>query len=160
MDTGHNGLGPGERPKLKKRYKHLMPEDRLIWEQVLTTQPDLFDWVWYDVLVGSALRLESGQPAWMDKFVEYSYRKRIDIVGRKNNTWYICEAKPRAGIVALGQIIAYTIMFLQEHAQGDQVRSMIFTDLMDEDVAPMLDFLGVDYVEVGRGLAFPLADKI
>lgn len=142
-------LGPGCLPRLQAKYPHLMPEDKAIWERYLRRGDYLPDEVWYDVRVGDAVRVPSGAPGWMDKFAEYATRKRIDVVGRYGDDFLIIECKPRAGVVALGQLVFYPWAFRREYEVPGRVRGAVFTDSVDSDVGPLMVQLGIWVVEVG-----------
>lgn len=150
-------LGPSEKPILKTRYLHLMPEDTLIWRRFIRNGQFLPDEVWYDIRVGGGIELPSGQPEWMQRFAEYSYRKRIDIVGRKGRDYYIIECKPGAGIVALGQVIYYSLAFLAEIKPPGEVIPAVITDRVDPDVLPIFNDLEIQIYEVGL---VPDADQV
>lgn len=143
-------LGPGVRPVLKVKYHHMMPEDTIIWRRFIENGSYLPDKVWYDVRVGKAVEVPSGQPEWMSKFAEYSTRKRIDMVWRKGLDYWVVEAKPRAGVVALGQVIYYSEGFRKEYQAPALIIPAIITDVVDEDVRPIFDAIGVVVFEVGR----------
>ena len=143
-------LGPGVRPVLVNKYPHMMPEDTIIWRRFIENGSYLPDQVWYDVRVGKAVEVPSGQPEWMHKFAEYSTRKRIDMVWRKGIDYWVVEAKPKAGVVALGQVIYYTEGFRKEYQVAGVIRPAIITDVVDEDVRPIFDAIGVIVFEVGR----------
>ena len=149
-DSGLSNLGLARLPEVSAKYPHMMPEDRIIWRRFVGNGLYLPDVVWYDVHVGKAVEVASGQPEWMHKFSEYSTRKRIDIVGRKGLDYWVIEAKPRAGIVALGQAVFYSLAFMEEYEHVGEVIPMVVTDVVDEDVRPILDLLGVVVFEVGR----------
>lgn len=143
-------LGPSEKPVVKSRYLHLMPEDRAIWQKFILNGEFLPDEVWYDVRVGRGIELSSGQPEWMHKFAEYSYKKRIDVVGKIGQDYLIIECKPYAGIVALGQIIFYSLTFLAEFEPRGNVIPVIITDSADPDCVSILADLGCLVFEVGK----------
>ena len=142
-------LGPSSAPVIAATYRHLMPEDTAIWRKFIRNGRYLPDEVWYDIRVGMGINLPAGRPEWMERFAEYNYKKRIDIVGRKGGTWWVIECKPAAGVVALGQIIYYTEAFRREHAGQGRVLPVIITDITDRDLLPIFQELGVLVFEVG-----------
>jgi len=143
-------LGPAQQPIILPKYKHMMPEDTLIWRQFIRNGKYLPDQVWYDVRVGHGIQVPTGQPNWMHKFAEYSYRKRIDIVWRKSLDYWIVECKPFAGIVALGQVIYYGVAFELEYRPERAVGRAIITDQVDPDLVDLFESLGVVVFEVGK----------
>lgn len=143
-------LGPSEKPVVKSRYLHMMPEDRALWQKFILNGEFLPDEVWYDVRVGRGIPLDTGQPVWMQKFAEYSYKKRIDVVGKIGQDYLVIECKPYAGIVALGQIVFYSLTFLAEFKPRGEVIPMIVTDSADPDCVSILEDLGCLIYEVGK----------
>jgi len=142
-------LGKYYRAELGLKYPHLMPEDRKIWTRFIDNGKYIPDKVWYDIRVGMAVELPSGQPEWMTKFAEYSTRKRIDMVWFMGGRYWVVEAKPRAGVVALGQVIFYGVAFEAEYQPTEPVERAIITDIVDEDLISIFDALGIVCFEVG-----------
>lgn len=142
-------LGPGVKPELKTKYKHMMPEDTIIWRRFISNGMYLPDLVWYDVHVGRGIELLSGQPEWMKRMADYTHKKRIDIVWKMGPVWWVIEAKPFAGCVALGQVLFYAELFESEYVPGQLVERGIVTDNVDPDVRPIFDKAGIVVFEVG-----------
>ena len=140
----------GHKPMVAAKYPHLAPEDAIIWRRLLGNDDVHFDEVWYDVRVGEAVRVPTGQPEWMQRMSDYSTRKRIDIVARRGWDYWVIEAKPFAGVVALGQAIFYSETFRDEYKIRTPVFAAVITDICDPDVLPIFDRHGVVVFEVGR----------
>ena len=137
------------KPEVSVKYPHMMPEDTRIWRRCVALKMLPFDQVWYDVRVGQAVPVPNGQPDWMRKMAGYSCRKRIDIVGRQGLDYWVVEAKPGAGVVALGQALVYTMLFDMDYRHAGAVWPLVLTDRVDVDVGPLMGRLGVDVREVG-----------
>ena len=127
----------------------MMPEDTIIWKRFLKNGKYLPDLVWYDVRVGRGIAIPSGQPEWMKRMADYTYKKRIDMVWKIGSTWWVIEAKPAAGVVALGQVIFYADLFKSEYVPDQQVEMGIVTDFVDLDVKTIFEKWGVVVFEVG-----------
>jgi len=136
-------------PVVRPTYPHMMPEDTVIWTKFISNPPVKIDEVWYDVRVGAAVPVPTGQPGWMTKFSEYSTRKRIDIVWLSGLNYWVVEAKPHAGLVALGQVLFYAWAFEREHRPEWPVIRGIVTDIADEDLIPVFEQAGIVCFEVG-----------
>ena len=133
------------------RYPHLMPEDTVIWNKFLKDPPIRIDKVWYDVRVGAAVPVPTGQPEWLTKFSEYSTRKRIDMVWLCGLNYWVVESKPHAGLVALGQVLYYGWAFEREYQPAQPIIRGIITDIVDEDLIPVFEAAGIVCFEVGLG---------
>ena len=143
--------GIARKPISSIRYPHMLSEDIVIWRRFVECGFYVPDKVWYDVRVGGGVYMDSGQPEWLRKMAEYTYRKRIDVVARRGRDYWIIEAKPLAGVVALGQAIYYANAFKIEYKPLGSVIPAVVTDIMDQDVGPIFDKYGVVVFEVGRG---------
>jgi hypothetical protein len=144
-----DGLGNRFPPEIRAKYPHMMPEDVIIWERFIRNGQFLPDDVWFDVKVGIGLPVPSGQPDWMKRMVEYNYKKRIDMVWRVGLDYWVVEAKPFAGIVALGQVIFYSEAFADRFRPNYPVKRAVITDVIDADVKPVFDLYSVIVFEVG-----------
>jgi hypothetical protein len=131
------------------KYPHMMPEDTAIWTAFLEGGKHIPDVVWYDVKVGQAIRLSKGEPPWMQKYVDYSTRKRIDVVARVGLDYWVIECKPGAGHAALGQVIHYARAWMREYEHQGEVVPVIITDVMDPDLKIDFQEVGIVCVEVG-----------
>jgi len=142
-------IGKGQTPAILPKYKHLMPEDTILWRRFISNGQYLPDECWYDIRVGQGITLPGKRPGWMDKFAEYSYRKRIDIVWRKGGDYWVVECKPGAGVVALGQVIYYGWAFEREYQPTRPIIRAIITDYLDQDLLDLMQIFGVVVFEVG-----------
>lgn len=141
-----NGMKP--RPAVK--YRHMMPEDVIVWTKFLKNDDVVFDEVWYDLRVGLGIEVDTAQPEWLKRMADYTHRKRIDVVARRGEDYWIIEAKPFAGVVAFGQALYYAEAFKAEYRPPAAVIPCVVTDICDKDVLPVFDSYGVVVFEVGR----------
>lgn len=142
-------LSDGSVPEVRIKYPHMMPEDTAIWTAFLEDGKYIPDKVWYDVKVGASMPMPRNEPLWMKKYVEYSTRKRIDVVARVGLDYWIIECKPGAGHAALGQVIHYARAFTREYEFQGEVLPVILTDVMDPDLKIDFQEIGVVVFEVG-----------
>ena len=136
-------LPAGQRAEVRLKYPHMLREDVKVWVKHLGS--DVLEWeeVWYDVHVGTAMPLLPGSPEWMKAVVDGVSRKRIDVVGRIGSQFYVIELKPTCTMSALGQVTVYRDLFGREFRELGRVRAMIICDLVEVDVSPSADRLGV-----------------
>ena len=127
-------LGPGEKPVVRHRYVHMLPEDHTTWTAFLQSEHNDLDEVWYDVHVGRPMHVPSGSPSYMQDVVDGVSRKRIDVVGRVGSGLYIIEVKPHANMVAIGQVITYTNLFIEEFTIHGPVQALIVATTCDADI--------------------------
>lgn len=127
-------LGVGERPVIKAKYAHMLPEDHATWTLYLKKQPGELHEIWYDVHVGQPMAVPKGAPEYMKNVVDGVSRKRIDVVGRTGTNFYIIEVKPHANMEAVGQVITYALLFANEFEVRGPVKPMIVATTCDRDI--------------------------
>lgn len=145
-----SSLGIAQKPKVAARYPHMMIEDITIWTKFLELGFYVPNYVWYDVRVGKAVRLDEESPVWMHIMSQHLTRKRIDVVGAVGPDYWVIELKPRASYQSFGQVVFYAYEFEKEYAETSQVRPVIITDRADPDILPLCNEAGVLVIEVSR----------
>lgn len=138
-------LGPGEKPEVKQKYVHMMPEDMATWTKYLQSEWNDLDRVWYDVHVGRSMNVLAGQPDYMQKVVDGVSRKRIDVVAARGDDYMIIEVKPEANMEAIGQVVTYSQLFVMEFKLSRGVKLRIISKTCDADIHEIAEKL---YVEV------------
>ena len=106
----------------------MLAEDTLIWERFIDSTPDRFTSVQYDVHVGLEDELDeeieqAARAAWWDLT-----RWKIDVVAKDEDTIYIIEIKPFANAKALGQALAYALLYQDEHCASRPVVPVVLTN--------------------------------
>ncbi|GAH71080.1 unnamed protein product [marine sediment metagenome] len=136
-------LGAGQKPVLRPHYPHMLQEDNSVWHKFLQTDAHRLKEVWYDVKVGLPVFLPVGASDLERRIAAGVSRKRIDVVCHVAGGFWVVEIKPRASMLAIGQVISYVRMFNLEYAPGGQVIPVIVCDSYDEDLLEEFDELGV-----------------
>ena len=138
--------------KVQGYYSHMSPADRQIWTRFIEQHPSWCKLVYYDVCVGSIPKeIEGRSEKWCECYGRQTYSKRIDAVTVDVAGFSVIEVKPRGGMVAMGQVMAYRYWLQKIAPAGAKLRGIIVTDKIDEDLVPLLDQVGVEYLEVGSG---------
>lgn len=136
----------GQKPNVRVRYPHMMPEDTKVWTRFLQEQQYGIEEVWYDVHVGTEAVDPSNTDALTLRIARGLTRKRIDVVARVGGGFWVIEVKPRAGMAALGQAIIYAKLFTQEKRPTGLVVPMVIADSVDPDIVDQIDSLGVGVI--------------
>ncbi|MBA7539099.1 hypothetical protein ES705_31377 [subsurface metagenome] len=139
-------LGPSMKPIVMPHYPHMMAEDIAVWSKYLRDPLVPILEVWYDVHVGGAIVLPEGAGAIEQQVALGVSRKRIDVVARVGGGFWVVEVKPLASMLALGQVLSYSRLFIQEFAPVGEVWPVIVCDAADEDLLPEFDAAGVAIV--------------
>lgn len=136
-------LGKGQTAIVNAHYPHMMREDTAVWSKFLASEFIKIDAVWYDVRVGSSVLTGVEATDIERKIADGLTRKRIDVVARVSGGIWVIEVKPRANMYAVGQVITYQRLFIQEYAISGQAIPVIVCDEYDEDLVDEFDEFGV-----------------
>lgn len=119
--------------KLMNKYPHMSKADSEIWNRFITKYPDMFTQVQYDFHVGDAPPFNTLTDDGEDLNQDMLYRKRIDVLGYKDDKVFIIELKPNAGLGTIGQVKGYKMLFDDEKWSNKESIPMIVTDSMGAD---------------------------
>lgn len=142
-------LGPGDVPVVRPHYKHMMAEDVAVWSKFLLDPPVKIERVWYDLRVGAPVKLPDGASALERRIAEGTTRKRIDAVARTPMGVWVVEVKPFGSMMAVGQALIYSRLFVREYEVPGDVWAAVVCDRVDEDVVPAAQELAVLMVACG-----------
>lgn len=117
---------------MPQQYKHLLPREIEIWERFLAQYIGLFERFDYDVHLGPGADSPEDTPDWMVRQMQAVSRDRVDVVGHTRDSIWIIEIKPRGGKSAIGQLIQYERLYLEEL----QPSQPVFKVLVCERLAP------------------------
>lgn len=136
-------LGPGQKPIVMPHYPHMLAEDTEVWTKFLESTKLEITEVWYDVRVGQAVFLPAGASDMEKRIAAGLTRKRIDAVVSVDEGLWVVEVKPYANMYALGQVLTYVRLFIQEYEPKTAVLPVIVCDEQDADLWDEFDELGV-----------------
>jgi len=129
---------------MPQEYTHLLPNEVRIWERFLANPPWPITSVTYDFHVGDGMPIEPGWDEGIIRMVRAITRKRIDAVVRTDGYTYIIEIKPRAGMSALGQLLAYRHLFLREHQPVGQLKLAVVCERLEPDMDVVFKAHGIE----------------
>ena len=95
------------------KYPHMKPADVRIWERFVADHRDFFVRVDYDFHVGKGADFRSSDESTPDGRENRLYQKKIDVVGYREDSTTLIEVKPIADVKALGQILTYKELYMQ-----------------------------------------------
>jgi hypothetical protein len=127
-------LGPGQAPIIRAKYAHMLPKDYGTWSMFLSNKVLELDEVWYDVHVGRPMLAPIGSPQYILDIAAGVSRKRIDVVGRSGEEFFVIEVKPHANMEALGQAITYRKLFREEFKDQEKAKALIVSRTADADI--------------------------
>lgn len=124
------------------RYPHLMPLDIAIWTRALERFGKEFLGFQYDVLVGDGAEAPVNfSPS--DKALLLALTvKRIDVVGIRSDKLLLIEVKPRLGMAAVGQLVAYNLLWRRQYGDFPRVEMAWIGEQAEADLQYVMDRLG------------------
>lgn len=139
-------LGVSQKPVVMPTYPHMLAEDTEVWSKYLASPLVPIKELWYDVHVGAGIPLPADASDMDRRIAAGISRKRIDVVAAVGGGFWIIEVKPRANMVALGQVLTYSRLFALEYSPRGEVWPVIVCDSADDDLVDQFDELGVAVV--------------
>jgi len=139
-------LGKSQKPVVMSHYPHMLSEDIGVWSKYLSDPIVPIKDVWYDVRVGKPVRLSAGASEMELRIAAGLTRKRIDVVAAVGGGFWVIEVKPIASMLALGQILSYRTLFVQEYAVQGEVWPVVVCDEIDDDLIDEFGMLGVSVI--------------
>lgn len=131
-----------------RKYPHLLGEDVPVWDRFIEQFPDRFNTVDYDVHVGTGIGALTPQKATFDHQFRALTRKRIDVIGWKNNLPTLIEVKFRVGLDTLGQVLGYRALYLREYPETLGIPILVVCNTIGPDDKYVLDHFSVPFVIV------------
>lgn len=136
-------LGNGYKPLIRSHYPHMMVEDTVVWTKFLEVWAKDVSELWYDVHVGTPMSLPGGEDGRLQKVADGVSKKRIDVVCRVKAGFWVVEVKPYANMYALGQVLSYRKLFIEEYNVALETTPVIVASGCDPDLANQVDDFGV-----------------
>lgn len=124
-------------------YPHMLAEDTEVWTKYLQSPLVQIKELWYDVHVGKPVDVGDGASDMDRRIAAGLTRKRIDVVAAVGGGYWVIEVKPRANMVALGQVVTYARLFALDYKHTGEVWPVIVCDSVDEDLLDEFEELGV-----------------
>ena len=125
------------------KYPHMMPFEVPVWERFLADPPFAPVAISYDVHLGQGIPARAEWPPWLVKVVRATSRKRADAVVETADALWILEIKVRASFSALGQLIGYGVLLLEEWKPRKPVHLGVVCERVAADMGPVLNEFGI-----------------
>jgi len=117
----------------RHKYPHLLGDDIHIWNRFIDRYPQRFNTVDYDIHVGTGIKdTHEDNTNFSDQWRNLT-KKRIDVVGWKNQQPTIIEVKKRVGLDTLGQILGYRILYKKENPNAPSPALLIVCESIGPD---------------------------
>lgn len=142
-------LGVSQKPIVMPSYPHMLAEDTAVWSAYLADPIAPIKEVWYDLHVGKAVSVDGGPDGLLARVSAGVTRKRIDAVAAVGGGYWVIEIKPFGSMLALGQVLTYTRLFIQEYRPVGEVWPVVICYEVDADLVDQFNAAGVAVIEVG-----------
>lgn len=129
--------------KRNLKFPHLLPADVPVWERFLKAFPDRYDFIDYDVRVGRGRPAPAGSDPAIQKDARDLSRRRIDAIGFTAGQIDIIEITRLVDLKAIGQLIAYPVLYQTTFRPSIPVRTIIVAEEFHTDIAEVIATLPV-----------------
>uniref|UniRef100_A0A6H2A1H4 PD-(D/E)XK nuclease superfamily protein n=1 Tax=viral metagenome TaxID=1070528 RepID=A0A6H2A1H4_9ZZZZ len=130
------------------KYPHMLPVEAELWDRLLKIRRPPFIKLEYDVHVGELVEEPPGLPDYLKGMLQAVYRKRIDVVAYDSDCIYVVEVKPRAGLSAIGQVMAYKLLYQDEFKPMLPVEMRIVCERIATDIPRLAAELNIGIWQV------------
>lgn len=141
-------LGVSQKPIVMPSYPHLLAEDTEVWSAYLEDPIAPIKEVWYDVHVGQGVTLPVGVDSLTKRIAAGITRKRIDVVCKVGGGYWVVELKPFGSMLALGQVFAYSRLFIRDYEPDGEVWPVVICNEVDPDLFEQMEYLGIAVIVV------------
>lgn len=128
----------------------MLSEDTGVWTAYLKDPIAPIKELWYDVHVGKAVEPVLVGDALGVRIASGISRKRIDVVCSVGGGYWVVEIKPFGSMLALGQVLSYTRLFVEEFRPAGEVWPVVVCYHVDPDLVDNFEAAEVAVIEVAE----------
>lgn len=130
----------GRLPYIKRRkYPHMIGDDREIWSRFIEKFPERFETVDYDFRVGQGIAPDPDWPDYIKRDAIALTQKRIDALAWNGENPTIIEVKKRVGLSTLGQILGYLQLFIDVYKKIEKPKLLVVCETIGRDDLRVLE---------------------
>jgi len=126
-------------------YPHLLPLDIDLWERFLKANTNRFLAYEYDVRVGFGRDPGAETASNIRQMSIDLSQRRIDAIGHTDADLTIIEITVSAGLRAIGQILAYPILFSTRNPTTLPVKILVVANEIQTDMEIVYNRLGIPF---------------
>lgn len=131
------------------KYPHMLPAEVRRWDTFLDRFGMPEGAVSYDVHLGKGAPIDPSWPEWMAIMVRALSTHRVDVVVERPDEVVIIEVKGVAGMGAVGQLLGYEALWMQERGLGRPVRLLLVCERVEADMKSVFGWYEIEVVELG-----------
>lgn len=117
------------------RFPHLLPQDVEIWLKFLNSPANIYSHFDYDVRVGDGRDPGTDFSEANRELGIMLSQRRIDAVGHHQSHLAIIEITRNAGLKALGQLIAYPVLYQLKFKPEKALKPILVAETMQTDAS-------------------------
>ena len=146
---GHGpALGEPLPPDWAGHPPQMSANDMNLWVRFRESYAQEFKNFYFDCHVGDPVLEAPDLEEEMQRVVEAVSRRRIDVVGEKENEWWLIELRQNAGPGAIGSILTYKTLWEEDPPDKRLVTPIIVTDYTDKNLVRVCSKLNIIYLLV------------
>ena len=126
-----------------RKFPHLLAKDIDLWLRFIDANPNRFKEYEYDIRVGAGRDPGEECPDEIRRMSRDLSQRRIDVIGLSVDSITIIEITCSAGLRAIGQVIAYPILYQLTHPQAPPMHTLIVAESIQTDMQVVFDRLNV-----------------
>lgn len=139
-------LGPRFDNRFAGTPARMSPEDLEIWRRWWPTVRDAVDEVYFDVGLGRGAPPPPLAPEPYKRMWKRNTQLRADVVMVREGKVAIAEIRYAASSNAVGRLLSYKQLYLDDPVLGRDVEMLLITNVRDENVARIAEAVGIQYI--------------
>lgn len=132
------------------KYPHMLPHEEAIWDRFIEEYGLPVGGISYDVHLGVGAPVDPDWPEWMTRMVKVLSTHRADVVVDRSDEVVIIEIKSIAGMGAVGQLVGYEALYLQQFGLDRPVRLLCVCERTEADIKVIFNHYEIAVVELGE----------
>lgn len=141
-------LGTGYDPSWRGYPPHMSPLDGRIWSVWAPTQLHRWRTLYFDVGLGAGATVPVGTATDLARMWTRLTQKRADVVADAVDHWELIECRSAAQSNALGRLLQYQALWVQDPPDRRRLSLYLVTDVRDSDLGPLLAAHHITYVVI------------
>ena len=137
-------IGEQERHK----FPHLLPGEVRVWRAFLRRYEKVWDSFVYDVHVGRGSLPQDDPKGIFQKNYQWLTKKRIDVVGWRDNHPTIFEVRSRASLPLMGQLLGYRALWMRAHPTDEPPSLFMVCESCSPDDQAVLEENDIEVITV------------
>lgn len=128
-------LGRKYSTRWRGKPPHMLSPDIPVWYRFLSKYGAYFNALYYDCLLGGPILTEQDKTDPMKRMERALICKRADAIAELDDDVWIIEVSASPGMRALGQLVTYKTLWLEDVKIKKPVRMILVAEQIDPDVS-------------------------